>query len=84
MLDGNEGTFAWFSYSGDTAQVDDYVGLDLGKEVYLHTVYFSMGSDFWDTYDLEYSLDGQTYKKIQTLNGQKNNLDLTKQTMFAW
>lgn len=83
MLDGNEGTFAWFSYSGDTAQVDDYVGLDLGKEVYLHTVYFSMGSDFWDTYDLEYSLDGQTYKKIQTLNGQKNNLDLTKQNIKA-
>ena len=83
MLDGNEGTFAWFSYSGDTAQVDDYVGLDLGKEVYLHTVYFSMGSDFWDTYDFEYSLDGQTYKKIQTLNGQKNNLDLTKQNIKA-
>ena len=65
MLDGNEGTFAWFSYSGDTAQVDDYVGLDLGKEVYLHTVYFSMGSDFWDTYDLEYSLTDKHIRKFK-------------------
>lgn len=76
ILDGNESTFAWFRTPNNAADVGDYVGVDLGTPAYLQSVHYSMGSDFWNAYDLEYSKDGQTYTKYKSFSGAVADADL--------
>lgn len=81
LIDDSDDSFVWFNQN---AQVDDYVGLDLGKVERLGVVRFIMGNggnDYWNTYDLEYSVDGNTYTKVasysQNVEKKTVEVDLT-------
>lgn len=81
IVDGDESTFIWYSRG---AQVGDYIGLDLGKSIKLGEIYVLMDSgDCWTNYDLEYSLDGQTYTKYNSYTGSTLDIDVSSEDITA-
>lgn len=69
LLDDSDSTIAWYqTNTGDMSLVGDFIGVDLGKVMPIDKVRFVMGSDgdFWDAYDLEYSVDGNEYTKLNS------------------
>lgn len=90
ILDGNPSTFAWYvPRSNDISLAGDFVGLDLGREVLLGKTQIIMGNggDYWNAYDLEYSMDGVSYTKYQSFTqdtpSKTIDLDLSAKNIKA-
>lgn len=65
LLDKDDSTFGWFQ---PNAAKDDFVGVDLQNVIDIDSVRFVMGSggDYWKDYELQYSLDGNTYTTLKS------------------
>lgn len=87
LFDDNDGTYIWYNPSGekkDTSVVGDYIGVDLLKVKELGEVSFTVGhdnGDKWSDYQLEYSVDGETYTKVKAYHNQGPGMDKIKEDL---
>ncbi len=81
VVDGNASTFVWYA---NTAQSNQYIGVNLGSPVKLGNVTFTQdATDKFASYDLQYSLDGTTYTTYGSYSDAVLNVDLTADGIVA-
>lgn len=82
VFDGNDDTFVWYNKN---IAANDYVGVNLYRPMTLGKVHIvqSNGSDYFKNGELQYSLDGETWTKIQDVNTSQIDLDLSSHNISA-
>ena len=83
LTDGDDSTIVWYNPSTskkDTCLVGDYLGLDLGSVKKVGKVHIVVGDgsgDKWETYRLEYSVNGEEWTKVKDITGKATGKDTT-------
>ncbi|WP_027119868.1 beta-N-acetylglucosaminidase domain-containing protein [[Mycoplasma] testudinis] len=89
LTDGNDSTNVWYETPGDQTKAGDFIGFNYGKPYYIGRVHIVVGgtdnADKWHQYDLQYSLDNQTWKTYATYsdNNPNGNSTYTIETDFS-
>ena len=75
VVDGSTSTSLWYS---DYGRVNQYIGVDLGRNVLIGKVVFTQDSgDHFSNYTLQYSTDGVTYHDYKDYTEAVLNVDLS-------
>lgn len=79
LLDGNDANGVWYRTEGNTTQVGDYLGIDLGRVADLQSFYAAVGldnGDKWAKFDLEYSVDNTNWTTFKSYTGVASGQDI--------
>ena len=75
VVDGSTSTPLWYN---DYGRVNQYIGVDLGKNVIIGKVVFTQDAgDHFSDYTLQYSTDGETYYDYKTYSDAVLTADLS-------
>ena len=75
VVDGNTSSSVWYN---DYGRVNQYIGVDLGKNVLIGKVIFTQDAgDHFSDYTLQYSTDGDTWHDYKNYSEAVLNVDLS-------
>ena len=81
LVDGNLSTYLWYDNVG---QVDQYVGVDLGKVTAIENVTFTQdATDRFTNYEVQFSTDGKNYTTYGTYSDAVLRLELVGEGINA-